>query len=37
MKDVITKIPSKLPKNSKASDREIAKKVGVSQPTMTRL
>jgi len=36
LKDVDLKILSELMKNSKASDRQLAKKIGVSQPTVTR-
>ena len=36
LKDVDYKILFELMKNCKASDRKIAKKVGVSQPTITR-
>ena len=36
LKDVDYKILSELLKNSKISDRRLAKKVGVSQPTVTR-
>ena len=36
LKDIDFKILSELMKNSKASDRKLAKKIGVSQPTVTR-
>jgi DNA-binding Lrp family transcriptional regulator len=36
MKDVELKIVSELIKNSRRSDRELAKIIGVSQPTVTR-
>jgi len=36
LKDIDYKIISEYIKNSKISDRELAKKVGVSQPTITR-
>jgi len=36
LKDLDYGIFSELLKNSKSSDREIAKKIGVSQPTVTR-
>jgi DNA-binding Lrp family transcriptional regulator len=36
MKKIDLKILSELMKNSKVSDRELAKKIGVSQPTVTR-
>ena len=36
LKDVDLKILSELMKNSKVSDRQLAKKIGVSQPTVTR-
>jgi len=36
MKDVELKLISELMKNSKNSDRELAKRLGVSQPTVTR-
>jgi len=36
MKDIDLKIIFELMKNSKASDRQLAKKIGVSQPTITR-
>jgi len=35
MKDVKLKLISELMKNSKKSDRELAKVIGVSQPTIT--
>jgi DNA-binding Lrp family transcriptional regulator len=37
MKDVELKLISELMKNSRRSDRELAKAVGVSQPTVSRL
>jgi len=37
MKDVELKLASELMKNSRRSDRELAKAVGVSQPTISRL
>jgi DNA-binding Lrp family transcriptional regulator len=37
MKDVELKLVSELMKNSRRSDRELAKAVGVSQPTVSRL
>lgn len=37
MKDVELKLISELMKNSKRSDRELAKVLGVSQPTATRV
>ncbi len=36
LKDIDYKILSELLKNSKMSDRKLAKKIGVSQPTVTR-
>jgi DNA-binding Lrp family transcriptional regulator len=36
LKDVELKLISELMKNSRKSDRELAKKIGVSQPTVTR-
>ena len=36
IKDIDKKILSELIKNSKTSDRKLAKKLGVSQPTITR-
>jgi DNA-binding Lrp family transcriptional regulator len=36
MKDVDNKILAELLKNARLSDRQLAKKVGVSQPTITR-
>jgi DNA-binding Lrp family transcriptional regulator len=36
LKDIDYKIISEHIKNSRISDRELAKKVGVSQPTITR-
>jgi len=37
MKDVELKLIAELMKNSRKSDRELAKKIGVSQPTVTRI
>jgi len=37
MKDIKLKLLSELMKNSKASDRELAVKLGVSQPTVSRV
>jgi DNA-binding Lrp family transcriptional regulator len=37
MKDVELRLLSELMKNSRRSDREIAKAIGVSQPTISRL
>jgi len=37
MKDIKFKLLSELMKNSKASDRELAVKLGVSQPTVSRV
>lgn len=37
MKDVELKLISELMKNSRRSDRELAKKIGVSQPTVSRM
>lgn len=37
MKEVELKLISELMKNSKRSDRELAKTLGVSQPTVTRI
>lgn len=37
MKDTMRKLLSELLKNSKRSDRELAKIIGVSQPTVTRM
>ena len=37
MKDVRLKLMSELMKNSRRSDRELAKAIGVSQPTVSRL
>jgi Lrp/AsnC family transcriptional regulator for asnA, asnC and gidA len=37
MKDVAVKLISELMKNSRKSDRELARAIGVSQPTVTRL
>ena len=37
MKDVELKLISELMKNSRRSDRELAKTIGVSQPTVSRL
>jgi len=36
LKDIDLRILSELMKNSKISDRQLAKKLGVSQPTVTR-
>jgi len=36
MKDIELKLVSELMKNSRKSDRELAKSIGVSQPTVTR-
>jgi DNA-binding Lrp family transcriptional regulator len=36
LKDVELKLISELPKNSRRSDRELAKVIGASQPTVTR-
>ena len=36
MKDVELKLISELMKNSRRSDRELAKTLGVSQPTVSR-
>lgn len=36
MKDVELKLISELLKNSRRSDRELAKTLGVSQPTVSR-
>ena len=36
LKDIDFKILFELMKNSKTSDRKLAKKIGVSQPTVTR-
>ncbi len=36
LKDIDLRILSELMKNSKISDRQLAKKIGVSQPTVTR-
>mgnify|MGYP006271117405 CR=1 FL=1 len=36
LKDVELRIVAELMKNSRRSDRELAKVVGVSQPTVTR-
>lgn len=36
MKDIERKLIAELMKNSKKSDREIAKTIGISQPTVTR-
>ena len=36
LKDVELKLFSELMKNSRRSDRELAKVIGVSQPTVTR-
>jgi len=37
MKDVELKLVSEMMKNSRRSDRELARVIGVSQPTITRL
>ena len=37
MKDVELKLVSEMMKNSRRSDRELARAIGVSQPTITRL
>jgi len=37
LKDVELKLISELMKNSKTSDRELAKRLGVSQPTVSRI
>lgn len=37
MKDIELKLISELVKNSRRSDRELAKKLGVSQPTVSRI
>lgn len=37
MKDVELRLISELMQNSRRSDRELAKKLGISQPTVTRL
>jgi len=37
IKDIELKILSELMKNSRISDRELAKKIGVSQPTVSRI
>jgi DNA-binding Lrp family transcriptional regulator len=37
MKDVEVKLVSELMKNSRRSDRELAKAIGVSQPTVSRM
>jgi DNA-binding Lrp family transcriptional regulator len=37
MKDVELKLLSELMKNSRRSDRELAKTIGISQPTVTRV
>lgn len=36
MKDIEVRIISELMKNSRRSDRELAKAIGVSQPTISR-
>jgi DNA-binding Lrp family transcriptional regulator len=37
MKDVELRLISELMKNSRRSDKELAKVIGVSQPTVTRI
>jgi len=37
MKEIELKLVSELMKNSRRSDRELSKVLGVSQPTVTRL
>ena len=37
MKDVELRLVSELMKNSRRSDRELAKELGISQPTVSRL
>ena len=37
MKDIKLRLMSELMKNSKVSDRELAKRLGVSQPTVSRI
>ncbi len=37
MKDIELKLLSELMKNSRRSDRELAKTIGISQPTVTRV
>jgi len=37
LKDIELKIVSELMKNSRRSDRELAKTIGVSQPTVSRI
>ena len=37
MKDVELKLISELIKNSRRSDRELAKAIGISQPTVSRI
>ena len=36
MKDIEVKVLAELMRNSRISDRELAKAIGVSQPTITR-
>jgi DNA-binding Lrp family transcriptional regulator len=36
MREIELKVLSELMKNSRVSDRELAKKIGSSQPTVTR-
>ena len=36
MRELDLKVISELMKNSRLSDRELSKKIGVSQPTITR-
>jgi DNA-binding Lrp family transcriptional regulator len=37
IRDIELKILSELMKNARISDRELAKKIGVSQPTVSRI
>ena len=37
MKDIELKLISELVKNSRRSDRELAKAIGISQPTVSRM
>ena len=37
MKDIELRLASELMKNSRRSDKELAKAIGVSQPTVSRL
>jgi Lrp/AsnC family transcriptional regulator for asnA, asnC and gidA len=37
MKDIELKLVSELMKNSRRSDRELARTLGISQPTVTRI